>query len=256
MITKDDTKLTNTSVKAIRTMSVKESRVTRPAVKEESTANKQSKINMDELSKKGYEIYKKMHSRIKKMKEDDPLEKEKLEKKKLDDENKKKMEERRKERLNLLLEKSQNIITTKLDNGDILMFSGDNMDNALKTSFRFSHLNNVWEEVDNDEKLPKIPTSRREMNNMLMKIKKETIEHTKKEMEYDFTIMLSLLQDSKNDEVEKIPEKETKSKRVFNSIKEALESLSLDNQNFINSLSTEDQKLTYLKTMNIYISEK
>jgi hypothetical protein len=182
--------------KTLKMMPIKISATTKVAAKKES----EPLSEMKQMSKNGMTLYKKMYERLKRMKS---VDKEELEKKKKSDmesekkkEEAKKKENDRKKNMDVLLSNAKNIITSKLDNGDLIMFSGDQMSNALKTSYRYSLSDNSWVKIMTKEEreLIKLPKTKGEMDKKMAALKEETVEYVKKEMEYDFSIMLALLE--------------------------------------------------------------
>lgn len=158
---------------------------------------------LEKAYNEGLEIYKLMLERMEQLKKKDRktiLEEQR--KKRMEEEKKKKMiEEERKseERLLLLLNNSNNLVTNKLDNGDLLLFSGENMGDALKTSFRFSVRNNRWTHIK--EKKETLPRTMDEYNKKMAEMKEKTIENVKKEMEKEFITILGDYKNILNDRV-------------------------------------------------------
>lgn len=191
-------------------------------VKLTTTALSVRQNRMNELSKKGMEIYKKMYVKLEEMKKTDRVyqmelrEKKNQETKKLEMEKNKKAEE--KKRLEQMLTNTNNIITKNLENGDLIMFSGNNMKNALNSTYRYYARANTWSYVDRNVKHP--PKTMAEYNKNMEELKKKVIQAKEKEMLYDFGIILAemektVLDDFKKDHVytKKIKKEEVSEKK-------------------------------------------
>ena len=154
---------------------------------------------LEALTKEGMELYKKMNARLKDMKAKDPMTIRKQRAEKMEQEKKTQQEEEEKKneenRMNMLLTNSKNIVTTKLDNGDILMFSGDHMGQALKTSYRYSMVDDSWTRImsEDDKRKQRLPRTREEYNREMEKVKKDSMEHQKKVMMDDIYLMMAEL---------------------------------------------------------------